>query len=127
MKRFLTTATVAALVLQPLAAFAGCTVYEHENMGGASWYLDAGEILLGISEELYGCTNNGHGDPCVIVQYTEPSWNDVVSSYEVDSGCRITMYEHVEKGGARWRSWDSYDYVGDDWNDVASEVSCYCE
>jgi hypothetical protein len=122
MKSFaVATILAAGGVITPLAAYAGCNLFEHRDYGGASWYMEAGERLKMVNGESVGCSAPG----CENVYY-EPSWNDSVSSFKVDSGCRLTLWEHVNQGGAHFRTSKSYKYVGGDWNDVASEAVCTC-
>jgi syncollin len=125
MKSLLFNATLAAgITIAPLA-YAGCSLFEHRDYQGAEWYLEDLERMIMVDGESLGCTTNGHGGGCESVYY-ESSWNDVVSSFRVDSGCIITLWEHVNEDGARFRSDTSYRYVGGDWNDVASEAVCSC-
>jgi hypothetical protein len=100
------------------AAQAGCTVYQHRDYGGASWYLEGGQTLQMAGEQLCS-TQGGCND-------YEPSWNDQISSFRVDGGCRIALWQHTNRGGARFRSDRSYSYARGGWNDQASWVECYC-
>lgn len=119
------TAVSLSLVFAPAAAQAGCTLYEHRDYGGASWYLGDMEAIVMVDGEDLGCTTNGHGDGCWSTDY-EGSWNDVLSSFKVSYDCEVTLWEHVNQGGARWHTYKSYYYVGDSWNDVVSEAECVC-
>ena len=56
----------------------------------------------------------------------EPSWNDKVSSFKVGPGCTLTLWEHVNQGGHYFRANKSYTYIGDRWNDKASDAVCEC-
>lgn len=107
------------------AAGAGCTLYQHRDYGGSYWELSHLERMKMVDGESLGCTTNGHGDGCESTLY-EPSWNDNVSSFRVTPGCRLSLWEDVNEGGARFRSTRSYLYVGDSWNDEASEALCMC-
>lgn len=107
------------------SAFAGCTLYQHRDYGGSHYSLGHFDRMKMVNGESLGCTTNGHGNGCESTIY-EPSWNDELSSYRVSNGCRITMWQHVNEGGARWRSHKSYKYVGSRWNDEVSEVLCMC-
>lgn len=111
----------AGVALAAPAVHAGCTLFEHRDYGGASWYMEADERLKMVNGESVGCSAPG----CENVYY-EPSWNDAVSSFKVGPGCRLTLWEHVNEGGAYFRSSKSYKYVGGDWNDEASEAVCRC-
>ena len=125
-----TCCAVAALTLAT-PALADCTLWEHRDFVGAQWWLDDGEVMQMIDDpsctEDDGeviCTSVSHGQDWTIY---EASWNDAVSSFEVGAGCEIFLWEHVNQGGARFRTYRSYSYVGDDWNDQVSEVLCTCE
>jgi syncollin len=127
MKHSLVTTLIAvATIVAPVAAEAGCTLYQHRDYGGSRWGLDDYERMIMIDGEPLGCTTNGHGDGCESTTYNS-SWNDHVSSFKVTSGCTLTMWEHINQGGARFRSSRSYKYVGGDWNDKASEALCTCQ
>jgi hypothetical protein len=119
------TAITLSLVFAPAAAQAGCTLYEHRDYGGASWYLGNLETMVMVDGEDLGCTTNGHGGGCMSYIY-EGSWNDVLSSFELSYDCHIVLYEHIDEGGARWETYDSYYYVGSGWNDEVSEAQCWC-
>lgn len=114
-----------SLVLAPIAAEAGCRIFQHRDYGGSGYTLSHFERMKMVNGESLGCTTNGHGGGCESVTY-EPSWNDQVSSFQVTPGCTLTLWQHVNEGGARFRSARSYRYVGSDWNDQASEALCMC-
>ncbi|RQP24460.1 peptidase inhibitor family I36 protein [Piscinibacter terrae] len=99
---------------------ATCTIYEHRDYGGAHWTLRNGDDLKMVSAPDYGTSDGIHRF------LYEPSWNDKVSSFKVDPGCTLTLWEHVNHGGHHFRSGKSYKYVGDGWNDKASEAVCEC-
>jgi syncollin len=125
MKRLIFGTTLAACLSLSSLAQAGCTLYEHRDFQGAAWYLDGYETMIMVDGESLGCTTNGHGDGCMSYTY-EGSWNDALSSFDVDSGCTITLWEDINEGGAHFRSDIGYTYVGGDWNDIASEAQCMC-
>lgn len=101
MKHSLVTTLIAvATIVAPVAAEAGCTLYQHRDYGGSRWGLDDYERMIMIDGEPLGCTTNGHGDGCESTTYNS-SWNDHVSSFKVTSGCTLTMWEHINQGGAR--------------------------
>jgi hypothetical protein len=109
----------AVMAFIPLAADAGCELFEHRDYGGANWYMEADERLMMVEGESVGSTTSGN-------IYYEPSWNDSVSSFKVGSGCTLTLWVDINEGGAHFRSSSSYKYVGGDWNDEASEALCEC-
>jgi hypothetical protein len=113
------------VVLAPTVANASCSIFEHRDYGGASFTLNDMERLVMVNGENLGCTTNGYGGSCERTIY-KAAWNDHVSSFRVTEGCTITMWEHINEGGARWRSSKSFVYVGDSWNDEVSEVFCSC-
>lgn len=123
--RWTTKFAAAFLAFSSGAAGAGCTLYQHRDYGGAYWELSDLERMKMVNGESLGCTTNGHGGGCESTLY-EPSWNDNVSSFRVTPGCRLSLWEDVNEGGARFRSTRSYLYVGDAWNDEASEALCTC-
>jgi hypothetical protein len=77
-----------------------------------------------VRGETQGCKSS-NGEWCGYT-YFEPSWNDQVSSFKVSQGCTLTLWQHVNQGGAQFKSAKSYKYVGSGWNDQASEAYCYC-
>lgn len=101
----------------------GCTLYEHRDFGGAKKRLANGDDLLMINDP---DPSVGTSTAIYRIRY-DASWNDVVSSFRVDAGCTLSLWEHVNKGGARFRSSRSYNYVGSRWNDQASEALCHCQ
>ena len=113
------------VLLIPAIAEASCTIYEHRDYGGAKFTLYGNDRIIMAQGESIGVTTNGHGGNDYRELY-RPSWNDAVSSFRVTEGCTITLWEHINQGGARWRTYKSYVYVGDGWNDEVSEVLCTC-
>jgi syncollin len=108
----------------PSTAYAGCTLYQHRDYGGARYGLDGGDGMRMVrGETICTAVSHGPGGGCT---YSEPSWNDQVSSFRVTNGCTLTLWQHIDKRGARFRSDRSYKYVGSSWNDEASEASCSC-
>jgi hypothetical protein len=110
-----------AMTITPSVAQAGCTLFQHRDYGGSSYYLQDHDDMKMVDGESTGCQPS----PCWSILF-EPSWNDQVSSFQVDPGCTITLWQHVNQLGAYFRTWRSYLYVGDDWNDEASEATCTC-
>ena len=108
-------------------SLAYCTLYEHRDYGGASWALGDRERMIMIEGEDIGVSTGGHCPECEYTIYYEPSWNDALSSFTVDAGCTISLWEHINEGGARFRTYRSYSYIGDAWNDEVSEAWCVCE
>ena len=53
-------------------------------------------------------------------------WNDYVSSLTVNQGCRLTVYEHTLGGGESKTFTEDDDWVGGQWNDKMSSLSCDC-
>lgn len=125
MRNFMTTILFTSLITTPLVANAGCRIFQHRDYGGAGYTLDHFERMIMVNGESLGCTTHGHGGGCESTTYNA-SWNDHVSSFKVTPGCTLTLWEHVNEGGARFRSSKSYKYVGDAWNDKASEALCMC-
>ena len=123
--RLLTSTLAAAAILGPGLAHAGCTLYQHRDYGGAHYTLGHMERMVMTRGESLGCTTNGHGGGCESTLH-RPGWNDQVSSFKVTPGCTLTLWQHVNQGGAHFRSNVSYKYVGDRWNDQASEALCTC-
>ena len=123
--RLLASTLAAGALLIPAMANAGCTLYQHRDYGGAHYTLNHLERMIMVRGESLGCTTNGHGGGCESTLYKH-SWNDQLSSFKVTRGCTLTLWQHVNEGGARFRSNVSYRYVGDRWNDQASEALCTC-
>ena len=98
-----------------------CTLYEDRDFGGARWMLRNGDVMRMIRQPEVGTSDGIHR---FIYQ---PSWNDMVSSFKVDSGCTLTLWEHINRGGSYFRATKSRTYVGDSWNDKASEAVCECQ
>lgn len=120
------SAALAAVLLFPAAsAYANCRIFQHRDFGGSGYTLHHFERMKMVRGESLGCTTNGHGGGCESTTF-DPSWNDHVSSFRVNNGCTLTLWEHVNQGGARFRSNRSYRYVGGRWNDKASEALCMC-
>ena len=111
---------VFAGAAQAAGRAATCTIYEHRDYGGAHWTLRNGDDLKMVRAPEFGTSDGIHRF------LYEPSWNDKVSSFKVDPTCTLTLWEHVDHGGHHFRSDRSYKYVGDRWNDKASEAVCEC-
>jgi len=122
----LATISAAAImgVMTPVSAWADCILYEHRDFGGAYYYLGNGDRMRMVNGENTGCIRS-NGTRCGYTYY-EPSLNDAVSSFRATGGCTLTLWEDIDQGGAYFRSSRSYSYVGDDWNDEASEALCVC-
>lgn len=102
------------------AAAPTCTIFEHRDFAGAHWTLGNGDDMKMIDPPELGISDGIHRF------LYDPSWNDVVSSFAVGPSCTLTLWEHVDHGGAHFRASQSHAYVGDAWNDVASEAVCEC-
>ncbi len=113
------------LTLAPLAAHAGCRIFQHRDYRGSGYTLNHFERMKMTRGESLGCTTNGHGGGCESTIY-DRSWNDQVSSFKVTNGCTLSLWQNLNEGGARFRSSRSYLYVGSRWNDEASEALCMC-
>lgn len=111
----------SAVLFVPVAAHAGCTIYEDRDFKGASYYLANKTELVMTRAPALGVSRS-HGP----TTYYEPSWNDQVSSFKVSAGCTITLYQHANETGSIFRTSKSYSYVGSGWNDQASYASCSC-
>ena len=111
-----------SFILVPIIANAGCKIFEHRDYGGAWYNLKNGERMIMVDGN--NCISSD-GRNCGPIYY--PEWNDDVSSFKVTRGCTITLWEHIHQGGAHFRSSKSYSYVGDSWNDKASEALCECQ
>lgn len=97
-----------------------CTIFEHRNYGGAHWTLHNGDDMQMIDQPDVG-TSNG-----IYRLIYKSSWNDKVSSFKVGPTCTLTLWEHVNRGGHHFTANKNYSYVGDGWNDKASEAICEC-
>ena len=117
---------LASACVASTSAFADCTLYQHRDYGGSYWDLGDGDRIIMVEGEDLGHTSS-HCPECSYTIYYEASWNDQVSSFTVDAGCFITLWEHINEGGATFESGQSYRYVGGDWNDQASEAWCICD
>lgn len=85
-------------------ASAGCTMYEHINYGGNTFYI--------AEQQSYTYLGN--------------AWNDRVSSVQVSDRCQLITYQHINYGGDR-RTYDSsVSFVGNLWNDQISSAQCMC-
>ena len=115
---------MTAIISTPAIAEASCTIFQHRDFGGVSLTLFDNDRVIMAQGESIGMTTNGHGGSYRI-RY-RPDWNDHVSSFRVTQGCTISLWEHINEEGARWRTFKSYKYVGDGWNDEVSEVLCSC-
>jgi syncollin len=109
---------VASLFLS--SAHATCTLYQDRDFGGSHWTLQNGDDMKMVRAPDYGVSDGIHRF------IYDPSWNDQVSSFKVSGGCTLTLWEDVNYGGHHFRSNRSYSYVGDGWNDKASEAVCSC-
>jgi hypothetical protein len=101
----LVTLTLSSIL--PLSAQAKecATLYEHARNAGMSITVQDGDEIDWIGNK----------------------WNDILSSFTVQPGCALTIYEDVDYGG-EWETFtDSSTYIGDDWNDAVSSYACVCE
>lgn len=116
---------LVVLFLFPAVADAACTLYQHRDFGGAKYTLYDGDRLVMVNGENTGCSRS-HGPACRQRTFYNASWNDHVSSFKVTDGCVLTLWQHINQGGAYFRSSKSYLFVGSRWNDQASEALCSC-
>jgi hypothetical protein len=98
-----------------------CVLWEHREMQGARMRLPHGD-RVSFAREAVG--NSSWRE--------SPTWNDVVSSATLDSGCTLRVWEHSLAGGEsrEWRAGGSrllVKYVGDRWNDRISSATCLCD
>lgn len=128
LKRIFVRGVAAALfaTVGATAALATCTLYQHRDYGGSRWTLHSGDRMIMTRGESIGTTTNGHCPSCETRTLYRPDWNDQVSSFQVAPGCVLTLWEHANQRGARFRTDRSYRYVGSRWNDEASEAFCTC-
>ena len=99
-----------------------CTLYEHRDFGGAHYTLRNGDVMYMIRNPDPGV---GTSDGIHRFIY-EPSWNDKLSSFKVEGGCTLTLWEDVNRGGHHFTANRGYSFVGDGWNDKASQADCSC-
>lgn len=115
---------VTGVFLAPVAAQAGCTIYEHRDFNGSQYGLNGGDTLQMGGEKCGSTSTIGR------MLYNR-TWNDKVSSFTVSKNCTITLWEHVKGcggGGAQFvRSGKRVSYIGGNWNDKVSFVECYCK
>jgi len=99
-----------------------CTLFEHRDYGGAHYELGNGDVLYMIRnpDPSIGVSDGIHNF------IYEPTWNDKTSSFKVQGGCTLTLWENVNRGGHHFSTNRSYTYIGDGWNDKASEADCSC-
>ncbi|MCB1885252.1 MAG: hypothetical protein KDG89_14850 [Geminicoccaceae bacterium] len=57
----------------------------------------------------------------------DPSGNDLVSSMKVTAECKATLWEHPVESGRVFEATGDVDWIGDDFNDIASEAYCSCQ
>jgi hypothetical protein len=99
-----------------------CTLYEHRDYGGAHYTLRNGDVMYMVRNP-----DPGVGTSDAIHRFIyEPSWNDKLSSFKVQGGCTLTLWEHVNRGGHHFSANKSYTFVGDGWNDKTSQADCSC-
>ncbi|MCL4065197.1 hypothetical protein M3484_01225 [Pseudomonas sp. GX19020] len=102
----------------------GCQVFEHKDFKGRSYVLTSGMMLIAADDPGYRSTTNGHS-----FQYTEVfsrRWNDDIGSVKMGPGCRVTLYEHVDKRGKSKTFSGNTARLGW-WNDEAGRASCLCD
>lgn len=120
--RGLAAVALLGMTTLPAAAQPGktCTVYQHRDFGGAHWTLQDGDVLRMIRPPRLGTSDGIHRF------IYEASWNDQVSSFKVGPTCTLVLWEHVNYGGHHFRANRDRSYVGDGWNDKASDAMCSC-
>jgi syncollin len=115
--------TASLLISVPASAETGCALFQHRDYAasGAYWYM-ARNSFMQMGGKPVGATG--------YIAYYQPSWNDQVSSFQVNGGrgCTLTLYQHAGSWGygSTFRSNRSYLYVGSSWNDQASWAECAC-
>ena len=102
-------AALAAIVVAGAAATASaqqpaCIAYEHAGFRGDRLMLTEGQTYNRLD-----------------------SWNDRISSIAVANGCSLRVGYRKSFGGRQSVFDKDAGYVGDNWNDVISSVSCTCE
>jgi hypothetical protein len=118
-------AALTVLLTGTTPTYAGCTVFEHRDWGGARFRLnDNNWLMMGACSEDTGSTSGGHG-------YCRRNWNDRISSYRVTDNCKLTLWadanDYTPAGPIFSRDYGvGVLYVGDSWNDKASYASCSC-
>ncbi|MCI4662962.1 MAG: hypothetical protein MRY63_14225 [Neomegalonema sp.] len=85
-------------------ARAACRVYEHANYGGAVLELENGRTYSRLNK-----------------------WNDKISSIQVDNGCTLKVGVNANFRGADEEVTRNISYVGQNWNDQISALSCSCD
>jgi syncollin len=121
-KIFIAAVIIAAIILTPTMANAACWIYEDRDYGGEVHTLLNGDRMI-MTEPPEVVSSSAHDSERVIY---DDWWNDTVSSFKVSRGCTLTLWEDINQEGARFRSSRSFLYVGDRWNDEASEALCTC-
>ena len=89
---------------RPRRREAACVAFQDINFGGAQLPLEANTSLAFVGE----------------------GWNDQISSFECQPGCRIVAFEHANFGGARQTFAGSTGFVGQFWNDRISSLEVRC-
>ncbi|NPD17775.1 hypothetical protein HOY34_21655 [Xinfangfangia sp. D13-10-4-6] len=102
----------------------GCQVFEHKDFKGRSYVMPSGVMLIAANDPGYRTTTNGHSFE--YIEVFSRRWNDDIGSVKMGPGCRVTLYEHVDKRGK------SKTFAGNTarlgwWNDEAGRASCLCD
>lgn len=95
---------VRPLPTPPEAVSPFCTVYEHANYRGWAMRISADQDMAYV------------GDPS----------NDLISSVRVNGGCQLVAYIDANYEGEERVFTQNTRYVGNNWNDQISSVSCQC-
>lgn len=113
----------ANFILVPAVVNAECRLYQHRDYRGSLKRMNNSYLIMKRDPTPnIGTTTNGHAPD----YFYDATWNDQVSSFKVDGGCTLTLWEDFNKGGMKWVTKKSYSFVGSKWNDEVSEALCSC-
>jgi hypothetical protein len=113
---------VSGVKFRPTPSNGTCTLYQHRDFGGSHYVLHSGDVMYMVRDP---DPSIGTSDGIHNFIY-DASWNDQLSSLKVSGGCVLTLWEHVNRGGHRFVADNSVPYVGEGWNDKASQADCSC-
>jgi hypothetical protein len=85
----------------------GCYIYENENFGGESAYINAGV-----------------GHP-VLEDWWSQNWNDRVTSIQIVGPYKLIVYEHSDYQGESKVFYEGTRNIGSLWNDQISSLKCF--
>ena len=95
---------LVANVLALGTAQANCEVFEHINYGGERMSILSGQNIPSVGS----------------------TWNDRISSVQVNNSCRLLVFEHDNYEGDRRVFAANTSSVGNLWNDQISSLQCKC-